>query len=206
MTQIKTTLSFFSLLMMMLILSCSVSAKTSDVDVAEKRVVDVTSRIVSLLEQNKAQYEIDENALNEMVRREVLPFIDFDAMSKLTLGKYWRTASEIQRTRFINAFREMLVRSYAKTMLKYTGASISAGNSVANNRPGYVLIRTNVTPQSGSVINANYSLRKVGDDWKSYNVEIAGISLITNFRTNFTREISSTGLDALILRLEQSSK
>ena len=213
MTQIKTALSplplltsFLILLFTMLMLSNPVSAKTPDVDVAEKRVVDVTTRIVDLLENNKAQYVKDQNALNAMVRREVLPFIDFDAMSKLTLGKYWRTASASQRKRFINAFREMLVKSYAKTMIKYTGSNIRAGNSAPNKKPGYVLVRTMVTPKGDSAISANYSLRKVGNDWKAYNVEIAGINLITNFRTNFTREISANGLNALIGRLEKSGR
>ena len=209
MTLSKAPFSFSTLMtsfFMMLTLSSSVSAKNSDVDAAEKRVIDVTTRIVNLLKQNEAVYTRDINALNAMVEREVLPFIDFDAMSKLTLGKHWRTASPAQRTRFINAFRGMLVRSYAKTMLEYSGAKIIPGNSAANNKPGYVLVRTKVQPQSASAITANYSLRKDGNDWKAYNVEIAGISLITNFRTNFTREVSAKGLNALIIRLEQSGQ
>lgn len=200
--------ALFSTVIMVLAISTTTSAfaNAGDVAVAEKRVIDVTTRIVNLLEQNKAQYSSDENALNAMVRREVLPLIDFDAMSKLTLGKHWRTATGEQRTRFINAFREMLVNSYAKTMVKYAGSSIQAGNSAQQQKPGYVLVRTNVTPKGASNIKADYSLRKLGNDWKAYNVEIAGINLITNFRTNFTREVSSKGLEALIARLEKSGK
>ncbi len=199
----KTIFITFLMFVSFLFLANSVAAKTPDVDVAEKRVIQVTSNIVNLLERNKAQYSTDKNALNAMVRREVLPFIDFNAMSKLTLGKHWRTASPQQRTRFINAFREMLVRSYAKTMIDYSGSKITAGNSAPNRKPGYVLVRTLVTPKGRSSISANYSLRKVGNDWKAYNVEVAGVNLITNFRTNFTREVSSKGLDALIARLEK---
>jgi len=197
-----TTLLLFS----MLFISHPVSAKTPDVDVAEKRVLQVTGKILNLLEQNKALYSRDQNALNTMIRREVLPFIDFNAMSKLTLGKHWRRASATQRTRFINAFREMLIRSYAKTMIDYSGSKVRAGNSAQNRKPGYVIARTLVTPQGRSAISANYSLRKVGNDWKAYNVEIAGISLITNFRTNFTREVSAKGLDSLIARIEKIGK
>lgn len=192
--------------MSVMFLASPVSAKTPDVDVAEKRVISVTSNIVNLLEKNKAQYKTDRNALNAMIRREILPFIDFNAMSKLTLGKHWRKASPAQRTRFINAFREMLVRSYAKTMITYSGSNIRAGNSAPNKKPGYVLVRTLVTPKGRSGITANYSLRKVGNDWKAYNVEIAGINLITNFRTNFTREVSAKGLNALITRIEKAGK
>ena len=143
-TQIK------NIALMFLLFTFTTSVWASDVDVAEKKVVDVTSNIVNLLEKNEAQYSNDINALNAMVRREILPLIDFDAMSKLTLGHHWRTATPQQRQRFINAFREMLVKSYAKSMLQYKGAAIKGVNSVANSKPGYVLVRTIVTPKGGA--------------------------------------------------------
>jgi len=203
----KTTLlSTIASFLLVLIFTQNATARTTEVAAAQQRVISVTSNIVNLLEKNKAVYSNNPNALNAMIRREVLPFIDFNAMSKLTLGKHWRKASPQQRVRFTNAFREMLVRSYATTMLKYTGSNIKAGNSKANKKPGYVLVRTVVTPKGSSAISANYSLRKVANDWKAYNVEIAGINLITNFRTNFTREVSAKGLDALISRLERTGK
>lgn len=201
-----TVFTFIGALIMMLSITTPVTARTAEVNVAEKRVLTVTTNIVNLLDKNKAVYAKNKNALNSMIRREIFPLIDFNAMSKLTLGKHWRTASPQQRQRFVNAFRGMLVNSYASTMLKYTGSTIRAGNSAAKRKPGYVLVRTTVTPRGASAISANYSLRKVGNDWKAYNVEIGGINLITNFRTNFTREVSAKGLNALIARLEQSGK
>lgn len=204
-TQLKTQMKNIVLLLMMFVFTSAVWANNNDVVVAEKKVVDVSSNIVKLLESNEAQYSNDINALNAMVRREVLPLIDFTAMSKLTLGKHWRKASPQQRTRFINAFREMLVKSYAKSMLKYKGAAIRGVNSVPN-KPGYVLVRTVVTPKGGAPIKADYSVRKVAGKWMAYNVKIAGIDLITNFRTNFTREASAKGIEALISRIEKSIK
>ena len=200
--QTTKKLKSFALLLMFFTFTTSVWA--SDVDVAEKKVVDVTSNIVNLLQTNDAQYSRDINALNAMVRKEVLPLIDFDAMSKLTLGQHWRTATPQQRERFINAFREMLVKSYAKSMLKYKGADIKGVNSVPNSKPGYILVRTVVTPKGAAPVKADYSVRNIDGVWKAYNVEIAGINLITNFRTNFTREASTNGLESLIARIEKS--
>jgi len=202
----KNTFMAFLLSMLVTPVFSTAWAKTADVKNAEKRVVEVTSRIVRLLQQNYDQYTSNEAALYAMVKREVLPFIDFDAMSKLTLGKHWRTASPQQRVKFNTAFREMLVNSYAKTMLKYSGSSIRAGNSTPSSKPGYVTVRTIVTPRGEAPIKADYKVRKNSGDWKAYNVEIAGINLITNFRTNFTREVSAKGLDALIARLERSAR
>lgn len=197
---------FWLVVVLLLVPGVQAIAKTPDVIAAEKRVLNVTNSITRLLERNKQQYRKNPAQLNAMIRKEVLPFIDFSSMAKLTLGKHWRTANPQQRIRFINAYREMLLRSYAKTMLEYTGANVVAGRSVANKKPGYVLVRTVVKPKAGASITANYSVRKKSGDWKAYNVEIAGINLISNFRTNFTREASAKGLNALIARLEKTSK
>ncbi|KAG1694732.1 UDP-N-acetylglucosamine 1-carboxyvinyltransferase [Nymphon striatum] len=172
--QLKRQMKGIALFLMMLTFTTSVWAKNNDVVIAEKKVVDVTSNIVKLLQANEAQYSRDINALNAMVRREVLPLIDFNAMSKLTLGKHWRTATPQQRTRFINAFREMLVKSYAKSMLKYKGALIRGVNSVANKKPGYALIRTVVTPKGAAPIKADYSVRKVSVS-QNQNSEISTV-------------------------------
>ncbi len=183
-----------------------VVAASNDITNAQKRVMAVTTAVVKELGVNKAKYQSDAKFLDNMIRRDMLPFIDFEAMSKLTLGKHWRSASTSQRTRFINAYREMLVRSYGKIMLKYAGASIRSGNSVKGPRQGYVTVRTVVTPRGGAPIAANYDVRNNSGDWKAYNVQVGGISLITNFRTNFTREVTSKGLDALITRIENIKK
>jgi len=188
------------------LLTTFVWAKNNDVAVAQNRVLQVTQSIAKKLEVNKAQYNKNPALFNAMIRKEVLPFIDFDAMAKLTLGKHWKKASPAQRQRFVNSYREMLIRSYGKTMLKYAGAAISGGRSVANKKPGYVIVKTIVTPKGSASIAANYHVRIKSGDWKVYNVQIAGINLIANFRTNFTREASAKGLDALIARLEKSNQ
>lgn len=198
------TLLITSLLMGLV--SPSVFARNADVDAAQKRVLQVTQSIAKQLEANKVQYAKNPALLKRMIRSQVLPFIDFDAMSKLTLGKFWKRATPVQRKRFVNAYREMLIRSYGKTMLKYAGAKIRGGNSSPNRKPGYVIVRTIVTPKGSASIAANYDVRKKGNTWKAYNVQVGGINLITNFRTNFTREASAKGLNALIMRLERTNK
>jgi len=193
------------LLMLMSLIYTPVFA-ANDVADAQATVLKVTNSITSKLEKNEALYKAKPAVLTLMIRQEILPFIDFKAMAKLTLGKYWRTANKSQRTRFVNAYRKMLVRSYGKAMLRYAGAVIRGGNSVQTRKKGYVKVRTIVTPKGSSSISADYDVRNKSGAWKAYNVQIAGINLVTNFRTNFTREASAKGLEALIARIEKSNK
>ena len=181
-------------------------AKGAEVQAAEDSVIAITNSVSQELEANKALIQSNPMALEKLVRRRILPFIDFDAMSKLTLGKFWKRATPDQRKRFKNAYREMLVKSYTKTMLRYIGAVIKPANSSPKGKPGYVTVRTKVFPKGGSSLTANYDMRKKGGAWKAYNVEIAGINLIANFRTNFTREINQKGLEALIARLLKTKR
>lgn len=198
--------SVFTGVLLFTLMTSSIWAKSNDVTAAQQRVLQVTQSIAKKLEVNKAQYNKNPALLSRMIRAEVLPFIDFDAMSKLTLGKHWKRATVAQRQRFVNAYREMLIRSYGRTMLQYAGAAIRGGNSSANKKPGYVVVRTIVTPKGSASITANYDVRKKGNVWKAYNVQVGGINLITNFRTNFTREASAKGINALIARLENTNR
>ncbi len=181
-------------------------AKGVEVEEAQASVISITNSVSQELEANKALIKSNPMALEKLVRRRILPFIDFDAMSKLTLGKFWKRATPDQRNRFKDAYREMLVKSYTKTMQRYVGAVIKPGNSAPKGKPGYVTVRTKVFPKGGASLTANYDMRKKGGAWKAYNVEIAGINLIANFRTNFTREINQKGLEALIARLSKTKR
>ncbi|MEE9309448.1 MAG: ABC transporter substrate-binding protein [Cocleimonas sp.] len=197
------TLQYWVLSFSLLFGVSALAKGNNEVADAQKHVMRVTSGVVKKLGVDKAKYQRDAKFLDAMIRRDMLPFIDFDAMSKLTLGKHWRKASPAQRVRFTNAYRNMLVRSYGKIMFKYAGASIRAGNSIKGRKAGYVKVRTIVTPRGGAPIAANYDVRNTSGSWKAYNVQVGGINIMTNFRTNFTREVSQKGLDALIARLEK---
>lgn len=198
-----------TLFVTIVVFSVTVSTSTSwaknspEVQVAENRVVNLSNHILKQLDANKARLNNNPQALTALVRKEIVPFIDFNAMAKLTLGKHWRSATPSQRVRFVNAYKNMLIRSYAKQMLDYAGATMRPKFSSPTGKPGYVTVRTMVVPKRGAPVAATYEVRNKSGSWKAYNVEIGGINMVTNFRTNFTREVSAKGLNTLIARLEK---
>lgn len=169
---------------------------------AENLVTSVNSRIFLILHQRHAELKANPDLISSFVQQEIIPFADFVGMTKLTLGKHWKTATPEQRTRFGEAYKAMLIRSYANTMLAFAGASIRVVRSVPSSREGYLSVETVVQPVAAEAKHAKFDLRLINNEWKAYNVTVDGVDLITNFRTNFTREISDTSLDALITRLE----
>jgi phospholipid transport system substrate-binding protein len=193
--------------LIILLLSLAISPITSAKNVAaETAVLKANNAIFMQLERNKVKLKANPSVLNNIVEKQVLPFIDFTAMAKLTLGKHWKKATSAQQARFLNAYRSMLIRSYANNMVDYAGAVMTVKSSVSAGRAGYETVRTIITPKGRAAVAANYDVRNKSGQWKAYNVEILGLNLITNFRTNFTREVSAKGLDALIARLERNNK
>jgi len=196
-------LTTFIILFFTLVFSYNAAAKNT---AAEAAVLNANNAIFLQLEQRKADLKTNPNVLSNIVKKQVVPFIDFAAMAKLTLGKHWKKATDTQRARFLKAYSTMLINSYAKNMLDYAGATMSVKSSISAGREGYETVRTLITPKGRAAVTANYDVRNKSGQWKAYNIEILGLNLITNFRTNFTREVSAKGLDALIIRLENNNK
>ncbi|PID45140.1 MAG: toluene tolerance protein [Proteobacteria bacterium] len=189
------------LIMMLSLLITPVWANTQ----VENLVVSVNSRIFAILQQRHAELKANPALISSFVQQEIIPFVDFTGMTKLTLGKHWKRASAEQRRRFLAAYKATLIRSYANAMLGFAGASIRVVRSVPSSRRGYLSVETIIQPVTAQAKHAKFDLRLKNNEWKAYNVSVDGVDLITNFRTNFTREITNTSLDALIRRLESEA-
>ena len=184
----------------------SVTATADDVP-PDKLVHQVADRILDLIKKNRDDYSTDHSKLYAMVDREVLPYFDFRVMSRSVLGRYWRRADDAQRQRFVKEFRELLVRTYATALLKYTDQKIRYLPVFAKPDDKTVLVRTEVTQSgSGNNIPMNYSFYHSKDGWKVYDVSIEGVSLVTTYRSTYSEKIRNQGLDALIGGLEQDNR
>lgn len=132
-----------------------------------------------------------------LVEEIILPHLDFETFSRLTLGKYWRTATPDQRAAFTKEFQNLLLRSYATSLNTYSGERIEQlGERDEGN--GRVLVLTQLIRAQGAPVTVNYRLLRKDEHWKIYDVVIEGISMVINYRTSFGSEIRRDGLDALI--------
>jgi phospholipid transport system substrate-binding protein len=158
-----------------------------------------------MVELKKDGVRADINQLYDLVDRMIVPLIDFKAMSKLTLGKHWKKASAAQRSAFMDAYQNLLRNTYTKSLKNYANQDIRFFPQRTQMKGKYVTVFSEFVPGGGKAnVPINYKLRKVGDEWKAYNLEIEGLSLVKNYRTSFGKEISATGLDSLIARLNKA--
>ena len=160
-----------------------------------------TDDIIALLKQNKAVYAKDTGKLYAMVDERVLPIFDFERMSQWVLGRHWRQASEEQRSRFVQEFRNLLVRTYATALLNYTDQKVLI-QPAQKRSEREALVKTEVQQGSGApAVPIHYSFYKDEGDWKVFDVTIDGVSLVSNYRGTYASKIKQQGIDGLIASL-----
>ena len=171
----------------------------------EQIVEETSTEVLRIVNEEADRIKNDPGYVNSVIDELILPIVDLQAMGKLILGKHWKTASEEQRSRFISEFKSMLIRTYAKSIADYGHAKISVMAPKAKEQGKYHTVNTELDLGSGAPLAVAYVFRRSNDAWKVFDLSIDGLSLIKNFRTSFSQEISETSLDALIERLANTN-
>jgi phospholipid transport system substrate-binding protein len=190
-------MKILSLMVLLLFVPVTSQAETGP----DQLVRENTQRILGLLKKNKKVYEKDHEKLFKMVNEVILPHTDFVVMSKWILGRtVWNKASEDQRQRFVKEFQNLMVRTYAVALLKYTNEKVIFYPFTAKEGSRRATVKTEVKQSGGGdnvpVIYSFYY--KKGNGWKIIDVKIAGISMVTNYRIEYDVRIKRIGLDGLI--------
>ncbi len=164
-------------------------------------VKERSQAVLSALDGKREQVSEDAGIAQQIVREELLPYIDVEYISRLVLGTHWRSASEEQRARFKEAFQAFLLNSYAQGLAEFTEDRLKVLPIRGEPDARRTIVQTEVTRENGQSVPVAYTLRWTGEDWRLYDVIIEGISYVRNYRTDFNAEIEQKGLDALIERL-----
>jgi phospholipid transport system substrate-binding protein len=179
----------------------------ADVPPPDRVAREAIDKIIQLIKTHRDEYARDHKKLYDMVEREVLPYFDFRAMSRSVLGRYWREANEQQRERFTREFRDLLVRTYATALLKYTNEQVKFLPFRASPEDKTALVRTEVIQAGGGPnIAIHYSFYRSEPGWKVYDVAIEGVSLVTNYRGAYAEKVRTQGLDALIASIADANR
>ncbi|MDF9392413.1 MULTISPECIES: MlaC/ttg2D family ABC transporter substrate-binding protein [Methylococcus] len=199
----QAVLRYASCLRFVLLL-CGVSAASAYAEQLSppQQVIQQTSNQLQSSLQ-KPEYKEDFRKATELVERIIDPHVDFERVSMLVLGKYWKTATPDQRERFKKEFRTLLVRTYTTAFTEYSNWNIRYLPMQESTESGKVMVRTEVLQEGAQPIAVNYRMVQTGGEWKVYDVLIEGISLLQNYRTSFTNQVAQTGLEPLIKDLVQ---
>jgi len=169
---------------------------------AMQLVQNTADKVIHEIAVNQAEVEKDPKALLTIVKKTLLPEVDSDRMSRLVLGRYWRTASASQKTAFTEQFQQLLVRTYAGPLSKLGNQTIKVTGTKPGADKDEVEVQSMISGGDMGSVPVDYRLAAVDGHWKAYDVVIDGISLVNNYRSSFGQVVRQKGLDSLISTLK----
>lgn len=145
--------------------------------------------------------------INEVVNQHILPYVNFQKTTRLSAGRYWRQATEQQKTALADAFRGTLVRTYSGALTRVTpSTTVKALPFRGDPKADDVVVRTLISQDNGQPTGVDYRLEKTPQGWKIYDMNVEGIWLIENYRNQFALQINQNGIDGLIKALNQRNQ
>lgn len=180
----------------------SVSAQASvDTSTPDTLVKDVTEEVLATLRTDSSIKSGDVKRAAELVETTVLPHFNFSRMTALAVGREWRSATPEQKKQLTDEFRTLLVRTYSNALTSFKNQTVEYRPFKMAPTDTDVTVRTQINQPGGRPIPIDYALEKVDESWKVYDVMVAGVSLVTNYRETFAAEIRAGGVDGLVKTL-----
>jgi phospholipid transport system substrate-binding protein len=156
-------------------------------------------RVLKTLDDPALKGDAKLNDRRVAVRKIANEIFDFSEIAKRSMARHWQPLSEAQRTEFVGLFADLLERSYISKIETYGGEKIQY---VAERMDGdYSVVSTKIVTKNGTEVPVDYRMIKRGDRWLVYDVSIEGVSLVSNYRTQFNKIIQTTSYNELVSKL-----
>ena len=195
-----SSLFLFSVL---LLAAGSASAQQEAPDVLVKRV---STEILELAKTDKQIQAGNQQRIMEVVQAKVIPHVNFQRMTAMAAGRFWREATPEQQAALTTEFRSLLIYTYSGAISQVRNQVLEFKPMRAGADDDEVEVRSMVIQPRGEPIQLNYRLEKTASGWKIYDVNILGAWLVETYKGTFAAEINKGGMDGLIRALAERNK
>lgn len=170
-------------------------------------VKTVTNEVLDIVRKDKEIQSGNTKKAIDLVETKLLGHFNFTRMTQLALARDWRQANPAQQKILTDEFHALLVRTYSKALTEYKNQTVNFKPFTLKAGETDVRVRTEIKQSgAGKNIELDYYLEKSGTAWKVYDIEVGGISLVTNYRDSFASEVRNNGIDGLIKSLQAKNK
>jgi phospholipid transport system substrate-binding protein len=189
------------------VLLCLSFVARADVPDPDVLIKDTVREVLDIVRNDKELRSGNQKKMLELVDAKVLPHFNFEHMTKLAVGKSWRTATPEQKQALMSEFRIMLVRTYTKAFTSYRDQVVEIKPFKLDAAATEVTVKTAIVkPGSQQPILVDYDMEKMPNGWKVYDLTVEGVSLVTSYRGTFADQIQQIGIDGLIKTLVDKNK
>ena len=173
-------------------------------DVLVKRTSD---DVLAIIKQDKDIQAGNTQKIFSLAEEKILPNFNFDTVSRLVLGKNWLRATPPQKAAFQAEFKSLLLRTYATALSKYKNQTIDYKPLKLLPADTVATVKSQIVQSGAQPIELDYSLERQADgSWKVFDIVVENVSLVTNYRSQFSSEIRQNGLDSLTKKLADKNK
>ena len=171
-------------------------------------VEDINSMVkkkVSVIFDLLGKQDIEKNERNEKIIGELNEIMDFKLAAYLSLGKHWKKISKTQKKEFVETFQQYINNYIVEKIDLYTNQKIDIGDSKIVKK-GRAELEIGIL-SGGETLQVNFKLRKnKKKEWRVYDVDIEGVSLITTFRSQFSGVLKNSSFEELLEKLKNPTE
>ena len=169
-------------------------------------VRSVTLEVVGIIAKDREIKSGNRAKLLQLIDAKVLPHFDFNGMAALATGQNWNKANAEQKKRLTEEFKTLLVRTYASALSAYSEQKFDFRPLRAKATDTDVTVNVRVLQSGAQPVAIDYSMEKTAAGWKVYDVMVGGISLVVNYRSEFSAMVRESGIDGLIKNLQAKNR
>ncbi len=187
--------------------AAAASAAPAAAEAPDVLVKRISQDVIDTAKADKDIQAGNQKRVMDLVEVKILPYVNFQRMTSLAAGRFWREATPEQQKQLSNEFRTLLVFTYSGALSQIKNETVEfkplRGDPVADSE---VEVRSQVLVTRGEPIQLNYRMEKTPSGWKIYDINVLGAWLVETYKGNFSAEIGKSGIDGLIKALSEKNK
>lgn len=166
----------------------------------------ISLEVLNTAKSDKQIRSGDRGRIKELVETTFMPVLDFERMTTLAVGRYWRQTTAAQRAQLMKEFRDLLIHTYSGALTQVQDHKLQFRPLRASPDATNVVVYSRVIQTGGrEPIELNYRLVKYPTEWKVYDISVMGAWLVQTYKGSFATEIQQSGIDGLIAKLAEKN-
>lgn len=161
-------------------------------------------QVIETLRNGELKAPEKEGERRAALRRIVDNVFDWEEMAKRSLARHWKKRTSEEKKAFTALFSQLLERTYITRIERYEDEKVVYGEEKIDDH--YAVLKTSIESTRGVSIPVDYRLRYKGSRWLVYDIVVEGVSLVNNYRTQFSKMLQSGTYEELVRRLEAKVK
>ncbi|RXZ38156.1 ABC transporter substrate-binding protein [Oxalobacteraceae bacterium CAVE-383] len=172
----------------------------------DKMIQRLSEEVMAIVRSDPAVQHGDPGKIRQVIEDKIVPNVDFERATALSVGRYWRQATPEQKAQLQTEFRALLMHTYAGAMSQIHDQKINYEPYRADPADIDVQVFAKVLNTRGETVRFGYRLTKTPAGWKVYDVNVMGAWMGEVYRQNFTEEIQKSGIDGLLKMLADKNR